>query len=245
MDKYFDINFEFDRDEFDIILLNAIKFNKKGCICIVDGNVLANTLKIKDYRTIINNSIVNACDGSSIAVLAGLIHKKKLRTYTGYEIFIKYIKQECRQLFLGNTENVLNKIKKRFLKEGISTSSMIFSVLPYLDVNDFNYKSIGDMVNSYKPDLIWVSLGAPKQEIFINNLLQYTDKGVLIGIGAVFNFYSGDEETKRAPGIFSILHLEWLFRVFQEPKRVGKRAYTYLTVLPKIIIDEIKQLQSN
>jgi N-acetylglucosaminyldiphosphoundecaprenol N-acetyl-beta-D-mannosaminyltransferase len=87
MIKYFDIYLEFDKKKVDFIIYDAIQQNKKGYVCVIDGNVIANTHKNNEYKKIINSSLVNLCDGSSIALLAGNIHKTHFTTYTGPEVF--------------------------------------------------------------------------------------------------------------------------------------------------------------
>ena len=94
------------------------------------------------------------------------------------------------------------------------------------------------------PDIIWVSLGAPKQELFISKLCPYVNKGVLFAIGAALNLFLGDQTNKRAPKIWRNIHIEWIFRILQEPNRVGKRAINYLILLPEIVLAEMKQLKS-
>ena len=120
-----------------------------------------------------------------------------------------------------------------------------FESLPFRNVEDFDYFTIANKINEFNPDIIWVSLGAPKQEIFISKLYPFINKGVLFAIGAAFNLYLGNKTNRRAPKILRRLHLEWIFRVCQEPKRVGKRAWNYLILLPAMILEEIPKSKIN
>jgi N-acetylglucosaminyldiphosphoundecaprenol N-acetyl-beta-D-mannosaminyltransferase len=73
-----------------------------------------------------------------------------------------------------------------------------------------------------KPDIVWVSLGFPKQELFINLLHEkYSIKSNLVGIGAVFEWVAGTKI--KAPEFLANLGLEWIFRLIQEPKRLFRR----------------------
>jgi N-acetylglucosaminyldiphosphoundecaprenol N-acetyl-beta-D-mannosaminyltransferase len=85
MKKYFNIKFE--RLKFHETVEKLISNKKKGYVCVVDGNVLAHSYKYPGYNQILNSSTLNICDGSSIALLAGLIHNNKLEVYTGPQIF--------------------------------------------------------------------------------------------------------------------------------------------------------------
>ena len=68
---------------------------------------------------------------------------------------------------------------------------MTFYELPFCDVEDFDYQNIAQMIEKDKAEIIWIALGAPKQEIFMNRLQPHLRKGVMIAVGAVFKFYSG------------------------------------------------------
>jgi N-acetylglucosaminyldiphosphoundecaprenol N-acetyl-beta-D-mannosaminyltransferase len=109
-----------------------------------------------------------------------------------------------------------------------------------LSADSFDYISIAALINKQNPDIIWIGLGAPKQEVFMHHLLPHINKGLMIGVGAAFNYYSGLSEFKRAPDFMINLHLEWLFRAFQEPKRIIKRQLKNLLYLPLIIFNEFK-----
>ena len=65
-----------------------------------------------------------------------------------------------------------------------------------------DYKAIAQDINGFSPDLIWISLGAPKQEVFISKLYPYIDSGILVAIGAAFNLFLGDTDNK-----LSLIHI--------------------------------------
>ena len=207
MNKYFNIYLEFDRNKVDSTVHEAINKKEKSYICVVDGNVLATAHKNDFYRAIINGALVNLCDGSSIAMLAGKIHKKDFTTYTGPEFFTNFVKANVKQYFLGNTAENLEKLKVYFLDSGYDMNQFKFEPLPFKNVQDFNYKAIAQDINGFSPDLIWISLGAPKQEVFISKLYPYIDSGILVAIGAAFNLFLGDTDNKRAPELVRNLHL--------------------------------------
>ena len=135
---------------------------------------------------------------------------------------------------------VLTKLKQKFKNQGYNIKSMSFRSLPFKDVNNFDYESIAKEINIISSDIIWVSLGAPKQEVFMSKLLPYLDKGVLFGIGAAFNFYIDEGNNRRAPKMFRLLKLEWLYRILKEPKKIGNRVWSYIKILPNLIVDEMK-----
>lgn len=237
---YFNVKLEFDGEKVDQTIHDVIINNGKGYVCSVEGNVLAVANSNPEFNTVINEALVNICDGNSIAMLASMIHKKKLKTYIGADLFLKYIKMaKYKSYFLGNTPEVLQGLKSNLLQYDANISNMKFETLPFKNVEDFNYSEIAKMIGEDNPDIIWVSLGAPKQEIFMSKLLPHIERGVMFGFGAIFNFNSG-VNNKRAPKLFLKLKLEWVYRLFKEPKKQFSKFKMYTKVLPSLVYNEIK-----
>lgn len=239
MNSYFGVRLEFNRQTVKETISRCVKQQKKGYVCIVDATVLALCQHDKDYMNIINAGSVNICDGSSIALLASKIYKQPYQQYTGSDIYHDYFTTGLRQCFLGNTPEKMQKLKAKLIADGVDVSRCMFEPLPFLEVDDFDYVAIAGPINNFGADLIWVSLGAPKQEKFIHRLLPYLDRGICFAIGASINFYVGDQ-VKRAPKWLRDIHLEWLFRLSSEPRKQVKRVYKILKSYPGIIYRELK-----
>lgn len=242
MTECFNIKFEFDHSRVDQTIELTIKNGGKGYVCSVEGNILSIANRDKKFNTIVNDALVNICDGSSIALLASIIHKKHYHTYVGADLFINYIKSKnYKYVFLGNTEEILNGLKKELSKINHEISNSSFIPLPFKKVDDFDYLSIAKDINLLNPDVIWISLGAPKQEEFMHNILPHLHRGVMFGFGAIFNFYSGIMSFRRAPIVFQKMNAEWIFRLFQEPEKQIIRIKKIITIIPKIVYWEIKK----
>ena len=242
MQKYFSVALEFDHSRLREVIEDTITNNGKGYVCIVDANVLTIAQKNENYCNVLNQSIVNSCDGSSIAMLAGFAHKKKFRAWNGPDIFTYYIEKKYNQLLLGSTEETSNEIKDILKKNGIDISHISVLPLPFKSVDDFDYIEIAKIINDLSPDIIWVSLGAPKQELFMNILHPYLSRGVMLGIGAAFNFYIGKIAFPRVR--IGSLKFIWVSRVFSEPIKQLSRILPYIMLIPRLYLSEIKKRKS-
>ena len=89
---------------------------------------------------------------------------------------------------------------------------------------DEDQPEIIDRINAAKPDVLFVALGNPKQELWMGRNRAKLDVGVMIGIGGTFNFIAG--KVKRAPKWMQRCGLEWIYRILQEPGRLWRR-YAY------------------
>lgn len=242
--EIFNIEMEFDHNEFRNKISTAIDNKLKGYVCVVDANVLAMTSKDPVYCDIVKNSYVTACDGSSIAMMVNWIYGTKYLPFTGPEIFEEFIeKTNYNQLLLGNTEEKYRCIKEKLTDLGKENSHLTYMAVPFASVDQFDYAQIGADIKKVNPDIIWVSLGAPKQERFMARLLPYLNNGLLFGIGAAFNFYV--EDNPQSKYHWGFLKLIWLDRVFREPKKQLQRVFSAIKAYPKIFLEEKRRKRYN
>lgn len=82
-------------------------------------------------------------------------------------------------------------------------------------------QKIADMVKAAKPDILFVGLGAPKQELWIKRYHEELGVPVSMGVGVTFEFIAGI--VKRAPVWMQKVGLEWFWRLCMEPGRLWKR----------------------
>jgi N-acetylglucosaminyldiphosphoundecaprenol N-acetyl-beta-D-mannosaminyltransferase len=241
---YFNVKIEFDKEIADNIIQDAIGKGKVGYVCSIESNNLTVANKNPEFLTVVNSALTNICDGSNLAKILGLLHKKTFSPYIGADLFLKYIRMcKYKQYFLGNTQDVLCGLKNNLSKIDPKIKNMSFETLPFQNVEDFDYRSIADKINADSPDIIWISLGAPKQEFFMNKLQPYLKQGVMFGFGAIFNFYAGVGNVRRAPQWMLANKLEWLYRAYEDPKKNIPRYFNFLKKLPHLIKEEKNKLK--
>lgn len=104
---------------------------------------------------------------------------------------------------------------------------------PMLDIGpDFELRSSNledvERIQESGADFVWVGISTPKQEYWISKAAPMVGRGVFIGVGAAFDFHSGNVE--RAPAWMRNNGLEWLHRLGSEPRRLWRR---YLVLAPR------------
>ncbi len=87
-----------------------------------------------------------------------------------------------------------------------------------------------ETIRQLKPDLIWIGLSTPKQELLMADLAPTLSRGIMIGTGAAFDFHAG--AVRQAPRWMQRTGLEWLFRACSEPLRLGPR---YARMIPRFL----------
>jgi N-acetylglucosaminyldiphosphoundecaprenol N-acetyl-beta-D-mannosaminyltransferase len=82
-----------------------------------------------------------------------------------------------------------------------------------------------ERINAAAPNVVWVGLGSPKQDIWMYRYREALHAPLLIGVGAAFDFIAGTK--RQAPLWMRANGLEWLFRLGQEPRRLWRRYFVY------------------
>lgn len=241
MEKYFNIRYELDKSVVLECIAKKTANQELGYICVADANILQQVHNDLDYRKVVDGAMFSICDSSWVPIFVNCIYGIKHEHYCGSMIFKDIIEQKrYRQFFMGTSTKTLHALKKNLTEMDPAIKDMTFYELPFCKVEDFDYSAIAEMVNRDNPDIIWVALGAPKQEIFMNKLNPYLKRGVQIAVGAAFKFYSGLEE-KRAPEWMRRMHLEFVYRIFAEPKKQWARCKLIISTLPQILREEKKR----
>jgi N-acetylglucosaminyldiphosphoundecaprenol N-acetyl-beta-D-mannosaminyltransferase len=241
-----DIPIEFNKVKIFEKLQNSIQNNFKGYICTINANLIAEAFQNKAYKQILQDSIINICDGSVLAKGISWVYGYNFNSLPGPDFFLETIhKKYLKNFFLGSNQETLVGLKNNLIKINSNIKNAIFQPLPYLTIEQFDYYSISELINQNKPDIIWVSLGAPKQEIFVSRLIPFLNRGIIVSIGAAFNFYAGTKGEDRAPFTIRKLKFEWIWRLLRSPKKTLKRLKRECVILPKVLIRERSRVEKN
>lgn len=242
MEKYFNINYEFDRKAVERSIDETLSRNGHGYIAVADGVVLNTAQRDSEYMRVLNDGMFAICDSSYVPLYIRLLYGRKRSQYCGAMIFEDLVKsRKYRMAFLGTNTATLEALRENVAKTmNADVRDMLFYELPFCTVDEFDYEGIARMIEEDGADIVWVALGAPKQEIFINRLNGRLSRGVMIAVGAVFKFFSGNGE-KRAPKWIVRCHLEFIYRIMQAPKKQMKRCAWILLTLPGMLYREWKR----
>ena len=195
--------------------------------------------KDKDFRVIINQADISVPDGIGLKFASLLFGKKIKERITGVDLTWKICKLAEKEgksvLFLGGEDKdsaskAVQKIKAKYEKLNISSEQgEIFKT-----GDKEKEKRMVKIVNKVKPDILFVALGAPKQEKFISQYLSKMPSVKLaIGVGGTFDYISGI--AKLAPKIIRKIGMEWLYRLIAQPWR-RKRIYTAVIRFPLLAV---------
>lgn len=240
MQTYFNIRYEFDRGAVHDAIKERLGRPGADYISVADGVILDTANRVPEYLEVVNSGMFAICDSSYVPLYIRMIHGKKYSQYCGSEIFRDIISsRQYRMIFLGTQQPVLDSLQENLKTLNPDVADMKFVELPFRTVDKFDYPAIARMIEEDGADIIWVALGAPKQEYFMHRLRPHLSRGVMIAVGAAFKFYSGLDE-RRAPAWIVRAHMEFLFRIAQEPRKQIRRCTGIITSLPRLLMTELK-----
>lgn len=244
MDTYFNINYEMDKAEVHQSIERTLREGKADYICVADGVVLNMANRDADYLKVVNGGLFAICDSGYVPLYLKWIYGVRYEQYCGAMIFKDIVRQrKYRMMFMGTSKETLKGLRETIKEWNPDVEGMTFYELPFRKVEAFDYEDIARRVWQSGADIIWVALGAPKQERFMARLKPHLKRGVMIAVGAVFKFYSGTDE-KRAPEWMLKNHLEFAYRVLQAPKKQLARCGWIVYTLPGLLWREWQRKRS-
>ncbi len=200
---------------------------KGDYLCVSNVHTTVTAYEQEQYRQIQNSGIMAIPDGNPLAVVGRRRGGKNIERITGLAymkaVFAISREKHYRHFFYGSTQNTLDKMCENLKREYPYLNIAGTYSPPFRELTEKENNEVVALLNNANADFIWIGLGAIKQEVFMWEH-QGTVNGFMIGVGAGFDYLAGN--IKRAPEFMQRHSLEWLFRLFQEPKRLFKR-YLY------------------
>lgn len=164
-------------------------------------------------------------DGVPLVWLLRLCGFRKITRVFGPDLMLEVSHQladtDVPVFYLGGAAGVAEELSSRLGQDypGLKTAG-VFSP-PFRDMDEIEKAQLADMINASGAGIVWVGLGSPKQERWMNEFRSRVDSAVLIGVGAAFDYNTG--RLTRAPKWMQKCALEWLYRLIQEPGRLWRR----------------------
>lgn len=238
MKTYFNIKYEFNRKTVHDSIARRLSQPGADYICVADGVIMNVANRRPKYLEVINGGMLTICDSSYVPLYLKWIYGQKYDQYCGSEIFLDIVaSRKYRMIFLGTQQNILDGLQQELAKINPDVETMTFHELPFCEITKFDYPAIAKLIEEDGADIIWIALGAPKQEFFMNLLQPHLNHGVMIAVGAAFKFFSGIG-TKRAPNWMIRYHLEFVHRLSKEPSKQIRRCFHIVRTLPGLLFGE-------
>lgn len=213
-------------------IMELIESGKTAFVSTPNAEIGYDCINNDEYRAMINASALTVPDGAGVVLAAKILGTPVKQKVAGFDLagaILPKLSEKHKKLFLlgakpGIAERAAEKM--RVMAPGIDICG----------IRDGFFKSDEEAVgaiNAAEPDLIFVCLGAPKQEYWMHKNAGAIRPCVMMGLGGTLDGFAG--EVKRAPDLFVKLNLEWFYRLIKQPSR-----YKRMMRLPKYIFAAVR-----
>ena len=197
----------------------------------------------EDMRAIYQKSNFCFADGMPLVWLSKLLKKTLPERVTGADLLPAVAQRAAevgvRLFLLGGQEGVAKAAACKMQENHLNLQIVGTYCPPFgFEHDDEENEKIIAMINDSEADILFVGVGAPKQEKWAAKHSNQLNVGPILGVGAAFDFVAGN--IKRAPQMIQRLGFEWLWRLMSDPKRLWKR---YLINDPKFILLSLRELR--
>ncbi len=208
-------------------IVSAMDGDAPFCVYTPNSEILLHAYKNPDYKDVLNRGDLVTPDGIGVVHASKILGKPLPERVGGFDLsnrVLDTIKGTGKRVYLfGGAPSVAEKAGER-IKVLYPGTVICGTSDGYFD-EEKEKKIILD-INEKKPDLLFVCLGFPKQEFWIDAHKDALSAKVIMGLGGSLDVYAGN--VKRAPEGFQKLGLEWLYRLLKQPSR-----FIRMLALPK------------
>ena len=213
-------------------------------VCFCEAHLCVQGTLSEDVSEILNKASLVLPDGAALTLGAKLLGKSFPERLPGPDIMIDYcrhgVSSGIKHFFYGGAEGVAGKMVEnlKIAIPGLDVTG-VFSP-PFRLLTSEEELEVKNMIESSGADVVWVGLGAPKQEKWMAEHLGKINVPLMMGVGAAFDFHSGTR--KRAPLFIRKLGFEWLYRMFTGGKRVFLRNMKYEFLFVVILFKQMFEM---
>ncbi len=196
-----------------------------GFVCVANVHVIMECQRDAVLRSALNRGALVTPDGMPLVWMLKLNGFRDVSRVYGPDLLLaacQYgLERGWRHFFYGGAPGVAEKLVQNLNSQFPGLCVAGVESPPFHVLTAEEDAQAVDRINASQADIVWVGLGAPKQEKWMDAHLGRIDAPVMIGVGAAFDFHAGLK--KQAPRWMQRSGLEWFFRLCSEPRRLWRR----------------------
>ena len=222
------------------IMLKWAKSNLSKVVCIANVHMLIEAHRDQQFGAVLRHADLITPDGMPLVWMLRFLGASSQDRVAGIDVLEGLCQQATVEgvsaYFVGSHASILSKMSARLEREYPDLKIAGMEPLPFRPLTYEEDQALIQKLNRSGAGLVFVSLGCPKQEVWMSKHKEKVS-AVMVGLGGAFPVYAGIH--RRAPRMFRQAGLEWLYRLVQEPGRLWKR---YATTMPVFVWLVAKQV---
>jgi N-acetylglucosaminyldiphosphoundecaprenol N-acetyl-beta-D-mannosaminyltransferase len=205
----------------------AIMTRSKGYVCVTGVHGVSEAQSNPAFRAILNNAFLNTPDGMPLVWIGRSSGFQEMDRVYGPDLLLEVCRasesEGWRHFFYGGGPGTAADLAATLRSKFPRIQIVGTHTPPFRPLTPSEFEELQAQVAGARPDIIWVGLSTPKQELFMSSTLSSLDVPIMIGIGAAFDLISG--KVRQSPRWIQRIGFEWLYRLIQEPRRLWRRYF--------------------
>jgi N-acetylglucosaminyldiphosphoundecaprenol N-acetyl-beta-D-mannosaminyltransferase len=202
-----------------------IRHAQKGYVCAISVHGVLEAQHHPAVAQAFAQAAMVVPDGTPMVWVGRLQGQREMRQVTGpslmEEIFQSPEFAGYSHFFYGGKEGVAQELADAWKRKFPHTRVAGTYTPPFRDLSPAEEARLIRLLGQCRPDIIWVGISTPRQELFMRRLLPKLETGLMVGVGAAFDFHTG-RIRDCAPWI-KRMGFQWLHRLMQDPRRLWRR----------------------
>ena len=218
-----------------------VQQRKGGYVCVTGVHGIVESYRNQAIRQIHNTASLVVPDGMPLVWLCRAKGIRQVGRVYGPDLMLglcqRSLDRGYRHFLYGGKPEVLEQLAIR-LRARFPALNIVGSYSPpFRPLTAREDEKISAAIKHSRPDIVWVGISTPKQELWMARHHELLRPAVLLGVGAAFDFHAGVK--RQAPRWMMRTGLEWLFRMLQEPRRLGPRYLRNNPVFAALILLQV------
>jgi N-acetylglucosaminyldiphosphoundecaprenol N-acetyl-beta-D-mannosaminyltransferase len=223
------------------LISSWVESREQQYICVAPAHSIMDCYQEPDLYSLFNASGMTVPDGMSLVWLMKLRGHKNVDRTAGsdlVEAVMRYsVLQGWKHYFYGGGAGVAQTLKSRLEEKYPGVKIVGEYSPPFRPLTSDEDREVVEQINASAADIVWVGISSPRQERWMAEHMGKVNDAILVGVGAAFDFLSGQKI--RAPLWMQRSGLEWLHRFVSEPRRLWRRYSQYPLFILLILAESL------
>ena len=191
-------------------------------VCVCPVHSIMECRRSEEVRSVFNHAGLVTPDGMPVVWVARWNGYPMVSRVYGPDLMLVALERERhRHFFYGGGPGVAQRLadvmQRRFGRLEVAG----FHEPRFAPLGELTTPETAALINAAKPDIVWVGMSSPKQDLWMARMRGLLEVPVLIAVGAAFDFLTGT--VRQAPRWMQRSGLEWAFRLAVQPRRLWRR----------------------
>ena len=206
-------------------IADMIGRRQKGYVCAVSVHGVLEARRNPRVARVFAEAAMVTPDGTPMVWVGRLEGCREIGAVTGPDLMGEILSRPefaaCSHFFYGGKPGAAQDLAAAWMQRFPATRIAGTWTPPFRDLTDGEEAELVARLRRAKPDIVWVGISTPRQELFMQRLLPHLDRGLMFGVGAAFDFHTG--RIRACPHWIKRMGFHWLHRLAQDPRRLWRR----------------------